>query len=309
MKILHYYTSVFYLLVLIPVLTFISCTKVKDVPEPSFDIVPDKTTVQAGEAITFNFTGTADLITFYSGERTREYRHRERSKVQGTPQLQFLSNRRYGSPTLAIDTTLMVFVSTDFNGTPNAANVNRATWTNISDRAALSRNLGGGTAQTASGIIDLSDFHTSDVPIYIAFKFHDFQSTLSQRTWNIQQVLVDNKLEDGSLVSVGNMNTLSWTAVNMAGTQAWSANTTRLEIAGGAGNTPENIDWLITQPLYLDRVQRDFGLNAKGNPVTKQTNYEYTFAVPGTYTVTFEAINANRWDKKIKIKEFTITVQ
>lgn len=287
-----------------------SCKKDLEVLTPDFNVVAEKTTVTAGEPVLFNITGGADIITFYSGEPGSEYQYRNRVSVEGTPQLQFESIRKYGDPPAGPDTTLKVLISTDYTNELTEEGVKSATWINISDRADLS--IGPATVQeyTPSGVIDLTEFYTPDVPIYLAFKFHGFESPVhSQRGWTIMNLFIDNKIEDGSLVSIADLGSLEWGALNLEGARTWSFNSSRLTIWGGSKNTPDNIDWLISMPIILDRVERDRGINIKNSPISKISEYEYTFDTPGTYAVTFEAINANRWDKNTTVKEIIITVQ
>ena len=298
-----------YILALLPLFASLSCTKDIDVPEPEFDVVANKTKVAVNEPITFNFTGSADLISFYSGEKGKEYRFRERSKVDGKPQMKFNSLRQYGLNTTAVDQTLKVLVSTDFKGIYDLPTITSATWTDISTRGTLSNGPATATVFVPSGNIDLSDLYTPGVPFYLAFRYENATGVQSQRTWTINSLAIDSKLPDGSLVSVATVADLTWGSVNVSGAQVWTFNATQIQMAGGTGANPTNEDWLITKPLLLDNVQRDYGVNVKGNPIVKPTSYEYIFKTPGTYTVTFEAINANKWDQKTIIKEFTITVQ
>jgi len=93
-------------------------------------------------------------------------------------------------------------------------------------------------------------------------------------------------------------------------TKSWTSTTTQIQMAGGAIGTDDNEDWIISKPLSLNRIQRSLGISVRSNPTALQTSYTFPgYTTPGTYTVTFEAINANRWDSKKIIKEFTITVQ
>lgn len=287
-------------LALVPLLIF-SCNK-QDISSPDFDVTINKTTYAIGEPVTFSFTGDADIISFYSGIAGSDYKNRDRFRVDGKPQIQFTSYYQASTQT----GTLLLLVSKDFNGTYDAENVQKATWTDLTSRATLST----GSDNTPSGVIDLSDIQTPDVPVYIAFKYISSKAS-AQPTWTVKNIFIDNKLEDGSLVSIANTANLTWGAVSVLNPgKIWTYSTTQIQFIGSASGTDDNEDWLITKPLQLDRVQRSFGINVKGKPTTKQTSYTFAgYAAAGTYTITFEAINANKWDKKITVKEFTITVQ
>lgn len=291
-----------HLFVTIPMLACFACNKEQLVKTPDFDVTLDKTSYAIGAPVTFNFAGEADIISFYSGVAGNDYKNRDRFRVDGKPQIQFTSYFQASTQT----NTLQLLVSNDFSGTYDAENLLKATWKDITSRATLST----GTDNTPSGIVDLSDMQTPDVPVYIAFKYSAVKAS-AQPTWTIKNIVIDNKLADGSSVSIANTANLTWGAINFLNSaKIWTYNTTQLQFVTSAAGIDDNEDWLISKPLQLDRVQRSFGINVKGSPTTKQTSYVFPgYAAAGTYTVTFEAINANKWDKKTTVKEFTITVQ
>lgn len=279
-----------------------ACSKEQLVKTPNLDVTLDKTSYAIGAPVTFNFSGEADIISFYSGVAGNDYKNRDRFRVDGKPQMQFTSYFQASTQ----PNTLRLLVSQDFTGTYDAENLLKATWTDITSRATLST----GTDNTPSGVVDLSDLQTPDVPIYIAFKYAASKAS-AQPTWTIKNLAVDNKLPDGSSVSIANTANLTWGAINMLNpAKVWTYSTTQLQFVTSAAGIDDNEDWLISKPLQLDRVQRSFGINVKGSPTTKQTSYIFPgYTTAGTYTVTFEAINANLWDKKTTVQEFTITVQ
>lgn len=292
-----------YLLFVSILIFFFSCKKSVDVPEPDFNVTVEKNTYGVKDTIVFNFIGSANIITFYSGERGKEYQFRERFMVDGKPQMQFTSYSQYGPQ----DTTLKLLVSSDFKNVFDVESLAQATWTDITSRAVLST----GTDNTPSGIIDLSDFVKKDTPIHIAFKYVAKKLPVSQPTWTIKNVLVENKLADSSLVAIARSSDISWGAINVLNTaKGWTYNTTQAQMSGGPIDTDDNEDWIISKPLSLNRVQRSLGVNVKNNPTALQTKYIFSgYTAPGTYTATFEAINANRWDSRKIVKEIIITVQ
>lgn len=287
---------------------FCSCKKsFTDVPDPVFDVTLDSTTFGVKDPITFHFTGSADIITFFSGEPGSEYKHKDRTSVQGTPRMQFTSYRQYGDPSGQPDTTLKLMVSTDFNNVFDLENLQKATWTDISDRAVLST----GANNTPSGFIDLSDFNRGDTAVYIAFKYHDFKSAVSQRTWTIKNLVIEDVLEDSSTITLGTSATISWGVLNVLNSaKRWTFSTSQIQMSGGAIGTDDNEDWIISEPIYFNRVSRDMGVSIRSNPTAVLRDYTFAgYSEPGTYTITFEAINANKWDNKKIVKELTVTVQ
>lgn len=286
-------------------LLFSSCRKFNEVANPDFDVTVEKNTYSAGEPITFNFKGSANIITFYSGEPGSEYEFKDRIKVDGgTPQMEFTSRQQYGPQ----DTTLKLMISSDFKNVFDLESLQAATWTDITNRAVLSP--GGGT-DTASGIIDLSDVTQPDSLVYIAFKYTGKKDTVSQPTWTIKNVLIQNKLPDGSVIPIAKSSDISWGVMNVLNTsRGWSFNTSQIQMSGGPIGTDDNEDWIISEPLTMNRVQRSLGVSVKSNPTALQTNYVFSgYPEPGTYKAIFEVTNANRWDKKMVVKEILITVQ
>lgn len=293
-----------YLLLALAAINLISCSK-DEVPTPDFNVTTDKTTYKVGEAIQFKFTGNADLITFYSGMPGKEYQFKDRFKVDGKPQLTFTSYRQVSAEA----NTISLLASTNFKGIFNPENVAAARWTDITGRATFST----GTDNTASGVVDLTDFLKGDSSVYIAFRFTGKKDALvAQPTWTIKNLSIDNKIADGSLVSVATSASVTWGAVDFMNTaRAWSFSATQIQIVGGPVNTDDNDDWLITKPLSLDRVQRSTGVNVRTSPLSKEFGYAFTtgYTAAGTYTATFEAINNNRWDSKTVVKQIVIKVE
>jgi hypothetical protein len=288
---------------ILPLLLILSCKKEVEVGMPDFDVTVETTTFKVKEPIVFHFTGFANIITFYSGEPGKEYEFKDRFTVDGKPEMQFTSYSQLGPQ----PNTLQLMVSSDFKNVFDVESLNQATWKDITSRATLST----GSDNTPSGIIDLSDVTNPDTPIHIAFRYTGKKSTVSQPTWTIKNVVVNNRLENGSVVPIANSGNLSWGAIDVLNnTKSWTSTATQIQIAGGAAGTDDNDDWFISKPLSLNRIQRSLGTSVRTNPTALQTSYTFPgYAAPGTYTVTFEAINANRWDSKQVLKEFTITVQ
>jgi hypothetical protein len=292
---------------------FASCKYDKEVVSPDFMVTASSLTDSVNTPITFTFTGDADIITFYSGEPGNTYANRNRMTAEGTPQLQFSTKRVYGDNPGVADSTLQLLVSTDFSGTYTKAGVQKATWKNLTDRAQFS--TGANANFVPSGIVDLSDVTGKDSTgrdsaVYIAFRYHELQTSATKRAWYTQDFTVDNILADGSSVNVADKSVV-FTAVQVKDSlRTWYVYATSTLMWGGPNTYPETEDWIITPALYLDRVRRDLGVIVKSSPTTLQRSYTFSgYDKPGTYTVVFEAIYANRWGSKKIVKEITITVQ
>lgn len=274
----------------------------KEVDEPEFDITFDQKVYAVNQPIVFNISGGADLITFYSGEPGKEYKYRERFRVDGKSTMQFTSYRQNTDQ----PNSLSLLVSSDFSGIYDVENIQKATWTDLTSRATLSS----GADNTPSGTIDLSDIQKPETPVYFAFKYVAKQGAVAQPTWTIKNIVINTTEADGTLVPVATTANLTWGAVNVTGSQTWNNSVTQSQFVGGGVNVADNEDWAITKSLQLDRVQRSFGVNVKSNPTSKIKEYEFAgFTAAGTYVVTFEATNSDIDNIKRSIKEFTITVK
>jgi hypothetical protein len=283
----------------------------KEVIEPSFEITLPKQVYAVNEDITFKFTGTADIITFYSGAKGAEYEFRNRVKATGIPQMTFISNRQFGNTSPGVvDTSLKVLASVNFKGIYNEEYIRLAKWKDLTSRATLPT-ISRATPEVPSGVIDLSDISTNDSLVYIAFKYSGAKTAFSQYQWIVNNIVIANKLEDGSLATIKTSATLSWAQVDILNpTKFWSFSTAQIAMTGGPFNEPDNEDWIITQPLELNRVQRSLGVPLRTSPLAKIPSYTFNgYSTPGKYKVTFEIINANKYDTKTRVKEFEITVQ
>jgi hypothetical protein len=286
-----------------------ACEK-RELDIPQLEITLPKTTYAVNEPVIFTLDGDADLINFYAGTPGSEFRYRERLTATGTPVISFTTARSVAFPTGA-DYTFKVLASSDFNGYLTTENIQNATWTDLTSRGTLSRV----TTDVQFGTIDLSDIVKPGKPFYIAFKALYTKSAIIQPTWTVKNVSVDVQTEAGPPVkkaNVRNMANLTWAAWSVLNPdRVWATPTTaQLQMPGAVANADDNEDWLISQSLDFTTVNRDMGVAVKTSPKLKLNSYTYTgYTTPGTYTVTFEIMNVNRFGDKSFTKEFVITVQ
>lgn len=287
--------------ILLLILISSSCKKF-NLESPDLDITIPKTTFAINEPITFTFNGNADVITFFSGEMGKEYKNKNILTLDGKPQMQFTSYLQTGVQ----DNTLSVLISRDFRGEFTIPLLQIATWTDITSRATLSTGLD----NTQSGVIDLSDFLVNGAPVYIAFRY-TATSASAQPTWTIKNIAIDNVASDGTATSIATSANINWGAISVLNSaKSWTSSTTQLQFTTSPIGTDDNEDWIISQPLTLNRAQNSFGKSLKASPTTKLTTYKFPgYTVPGTYTVSFESTNSNKNDVETILKEFTITVQ
>lgn len=205
---------------------------------------------------------------------------------------------------------MRILTSTNFSGTYSTDQILEAKWTDITSRATLST----GADNTASGMINLSDLSTQDSALYIAFRYSAARNTVAQPNWTIKTLNIENVTAPGppeQKVTVKTISNLTWSAVNFLNpSNNWTFSTTQLQFVGGAANTDGNMDWIISEAINLKRVPRDLGVSVKTDPKLKLGSYSFAgYPAAGTYTVTFEIMNVNKFDTKAVIKEFVVTVQ
>lgn len=304
----------------ITTLAFLSACKkqYQSVVTPSFDVTTDSLVYKVNEPITFNVSGNADRVTFYSGDFGHNYDFKNRVTVDAKAQIQFKTVRQFGAGVGIRDSTLRLKISKDYSGEPNAVDIAKAKWIDVTDRAIL--NLGTGAVanvadRTPSGVVDISDIAKGDSAIYIAFQYLEKQTNQTKRAWNIFDFTIDNLLPDNSLINVAKWGDLVFTPVNIQNTsRAWYVNATtsipQSLMWGGAANLPDTEDWIVAKPIYVNRVHRDIGVSIRNNPKALLEDYTFSgFSKPGIYTVVFEAINATQWDNKQVLKKITLTIK
>lgn len=163
-----------YSIILFWLFAIVSCQKklmVKDAPDFSVSIIDSSTTYKAGEPINFAFEGSADIISFYSGEALHDYASRDNRVVDVKGKgvtLSFNSGVAPGSPAGTQADQFSILVSSDFSGDfSDLAKVKAATWKNITD----SFTLGTAAKLTPAGEANISNLVVEGKPLYIALRY------------------------------------------------------------------------------------------------------------------------------------------
>lgn len=285
-------------------LVAVSCNTT-DVPAPDFSVTPKSDTYALGDTTFFSFTGNPYNITFYAGDSSHQYQFRKRTSAKGTPQLQFTSYMQTGTQV----NSLALLISTDFPGVYDSATVYSPNthWTDITSKAVLST----GANNTASGIVDLSDFVNDGKPVYIAFKYTGLKSASAQRTWTIPTFTLFNLLEDNKtkMPVAADLASAAWGVVLMKNPAVkWTVSATNLKVTGGAANSEEAESWVITKGLTLNRAVPDVGVSLKNISSNSITSSFYIYKGAGVYNATFEAVNTTVYDSRTNVKEIQVTV-
>jgi hypothetical protein len=286
---------------------------------PAFEVSVDKKSYAVGEAVTFNFKGNPDQLTFFSGEPGLRYQYIARTQADGAPNLKFTSARANGTQAAS----LQVLVSSDFAGVSTdslttIANYAKASWTDVTARATLSTG-----AAVSSGLIDLSDFAAAGKPVFLAFKYLATPGTI-QNKWTITALTVTNVLPDASSYLLANLSAAQVTNYGVAATVSpgwvsYSASTgfkwvvtagSSLVITGAttavaATGSAESV--VFSGPIDLRHVTHDIGTPVK-EISARLDNYSYAYKAAGTYNVTWVAANNDIYGTREVVRQLQVIV-
>ncbi|WP_199117214.1 DUF5017 domain-containing protein [Pedobacter sp. ASV28] len=278
--------------------------------EPTFNVSIAKTEYNVADSVEFQIEGYADVIGFYSGEVGKEYRYRNRLESNdGKLHLNISTQVLYGTQT----NNLSLLYSTDFDNLYTVDGINKATWTDITNRFTLSSAAAGAVGVvTASSDVDLSDLPVSGKPIFFAWRWIGQASTtaaLGGRTWRVPAFNLTNKTINGASV-IANVTSAGWLAIDVKNTaNKWTIQTTTPFLYFAPNSTlNESEDWAVSRALFPSKVSPDLGMGIKAY-TDRMKNYKYKFNQSGTYTVTFVGKNGLNGNIKETVKELTITIK
>lgn len=179
-----------------------SCDKEIVTEAPAFDVTTENATYKAGQEIKFDIKGgSAQIISFYSGEVLKDYASRDGRVIDVTRAgvtMAFQNSVQVGTQA----NQLSLLYSTDFKGDYSSlATVKAATWTDITSRFAPLAT----TATFVPAVItpkDITDLIIPGKPIYIAYKYVTKPQVANGlvRQWFIQTFEIKSKaVLDGSI--------------------------------------------------------------------------------------------------------------
>nr|WP_190312579.1 DUF5017 domain-containing protein [Sphingobacterium chuzhouense] len=309
-------------------LTCMACTD-EELDIPVFDVQIDTENAlkvedgipvfEVGSSIMFNIQGTADMVTFFSGEPGMMYEHRDRTKIDGIPFLQFQTQMENGDMPPGF---FHVLLSSDFEGfskdrTTDAERIRNATWEDITEQCDIPLTQ---TTQL-SPKIDLSSYGNN--PLYVAFRY-DRPANRDWPRYQVRAFRVGNDA-DGITYDVMRTGNAGWTAFDFNAREdedpylatggsrpnrIWdfrnAASDDRISI--GYDSDLASDDWAITAPIALTSISPDLGLGIKAYNDDWLRNYQFIYNNPGTFTVSFVATNSAYANTKIVVKEMEIKI-
>lgn len=294
---------------LLAILSLAACTK-NEISTPEFNVSFQDKAYKEKDTVVFNLEGDAENMVFYPGTPGFSYENRDRIQAEGVPTLNFSSTLNY----LGETNTLKLLASTNFSGKYAAADIQAATWTDITSRALLATSA---TAR-ASGNINLSDFLTPDnKPVYLAFQYLGYNHvTLKQPKWAFTVFTLNNVLTDGTPTPISLATELGWAQIDFKNeTTQWATPVSGLVSIDGTtvGTTPktndDNDDWVITKALNLRKVNPDISVPVKNLGGAKVNTYSFVYEKAGVYKAVFIGFNSISGEKKEVKREFTITIK
>lgn len=302
---------------------FSACTQEDILYDVDFNVtLAPENTYYAGDPVTFNFEGEVDNLLFFSGESGHEYRYKDRYSITmdliKSATLHLEIQPRYGTGTLG------VWYSSSFTGLAgNDGEADRATMAQLEE--------GGMSGWTPLTIWDEDNKETSLVTTIVdfditpaienfslAFLWDHTDITQTQRHYYVNGSISIEAEGFGTITS--DLKDLVMTAVMMndeldpyhknAGNGSIRFDTDQdITFAGVGGNELEYPlkGWVVTTPQMLNAVANDTGTVIK-NMQNYMETFSYTFAEPGTYTVTFVGRNVNYVGSSEQVKEVTVTI-
>jgi len=290
-----------------------------EVETPKFEVRTASATVRAGVPVVFGFSGTADIISFYSGETGNEYCYHSRDRITPTDMVVTFSTvtttGTVGSPN---PVRVPILCSTDFEGGEEYTleAVEAATWRDISDRF----NMPAGTDQTVfSGDVSILDlFPDNDTPLYLCFRYYvdayDAAKNNLRTTYNVQSFRVDGVTDAGSstLYPFADCN---WKMalgypLESEGVKP-DINTTRLLMRCDYRPAGDRDSYFIAGPFYRHgeiNTGPDMAVGIKSISTPMLAEYKHTYEKAGKYTVTFVAANASVYGRRETVRSIEITV-
>ncbi len=297
-----------------------------------FDVAATALTVNAGEALSFNVSGTAAKIDFYSGEKFHDYDYADKDRVEtGSLILSFKHAISAGTQ----NNHPLVKISENYTGEMTEAAILAATWKDLSDHFTFAtENLGTDNPITSSkanydkyfvdsGEYDLApEFATAD-SLYVAMFWHaDKHDATLGNTRTVSYVtrfrVGDWEMSPAGLTFVWDSD--KWSGVSSSNVPMWQTPKT----SAGVPDYPAfrfMSDFKPTADRDAYAVANEAFKPAKTNhgpdkPFTVQAegadtpvSWSYTFTEPGTYKAVFVASCPTLTGDKTETRTFNITVQ
>lgn len=279
----------------------VSCMK-EDIASADMEVRTDASSYKVGDTVIFRFEGAPDNIVFYSGENGHNYELKDRVYADNDLQVDFKTLVQWG----VIYDNLKLLVSNNFSGIYTKEEVDKAAWTDISDKAVFST----GQDNTPSGTVSLKSYLSSvdTGSIYLAFRYTDFQKP-QQNRWVIRSFNAVKVSPEGVQTNVATISNAGWNAISFLNdSKVWTISATQLLMYGGVASDTDNDDWVITKGFKVKESIADKGVALK-NISSNLREYKYVYKTPGVYKAVFETSSVWYSGHKEGYAEVTINIQ
>lgn len=318
------------------VLLAAACNKDYQVKEPSLEVSLPCLTVKVGESVDFAIKSSKlDMITFFSGEEGAEFKYRDEPRIVPCGDLTFSFMTAIPSSTGPTDAPnparIPLCYSTDFNGKYTKADMDAATWIDISDRFTFATRRAQASVMSGDAVID-DLFPSKETPIYLRFEYvveaFDDAKNNGRSYWEIYAPTIKTTIE-GVATTVYDIYDGNWQLIpgegystipssnlpmspNISGSEYLKF---RAQFKVGTYDydkgTEKIEEWFVSAPFYVAEdanFGRSKGLAIKAVADPQMETYSYSYAEPGEYVATFVGINANFNGRKEAVSSVTVKV-
>lgn len=282
------------------------------VAKDSFDVSLTGNTFRTGEEVTFEMSGLADRILFYSGEEGNDYAYHDRDRI-------YPATMKFSFSTLLANAggqndPLKLKYSTNYSGDPTEEAILAADWTDISDRFAFANVIGG--PAVPSGNIDITDLFPEQGSLYLCY-FYTVKPDGSGRT---QCTLSATELNYEVRGKTTNIFTYSTENIKLIVGASYADNNDKTlpsqnnsRILFNSTYKPAQYRYAYATTNALTKVAPvnvgpDAPIIAKRESDPQVTSYVHIFDTPGSYNVTFVAEVMTITGTKQVVKDFTVTI-
>ncbi len=292
--------------------SLVACKDEFEVYDPDIQVEISGNVFRGGEEVTFNFTGTADLSSFYSGEVFNDYDYiKSRVVAAGPSMLSFTTSVEFGTQS----DQLSILLSNGLNDNYSFEHVEDTEWVDITSKFTLASS----PTFVNSGEVDISPYYEPGKKLYVAFRYNVRDQGIygAGRIWRIADFMLNTSNELGEHV-LGNMQTANLQLVEeenpALAPRRSTINASRVQVAAHR-LTPENTSletriWAISKGFEMGDI--DFGpdksIPIKGLADNRLEQFTHTYGEPGRYKAVFLATNANGKGSHSVIREFELTI-
>jgi hypothetical protein len=311
-----------YLICAICLCSLLGCRKLYEkVDEVDVNVSTEYITYKVGQTVDFIFEGTSDFITFYSGEKGREYAYKDKDRIiQTEMSMSFSTTTSSGTSGYPNPASVPISYSTDFSGEYTVDAINKATWIDITNKFDIPTDTG---ISKYSGELNITNlFNDPKKPIYLMFhyKVNKYNETLyggkgnGRTQWNFGSLKI-NGIADGVSQVMYDIISGGWQIVldpSFEGaTSLPDISSSRILLRSEYRPSQDRECWAVSGPITkMDFINNgpDYGLGIKSVSDATLKKYSYVYKEPGEYTVTFVAANANVYDRKEVVRQIKINV-